>query len=57
MTEGVHIVVVDDEDDIRETFQEYLSNHGYRVTALSSGKELRALVDVEEPIDIAIPAW
>ena len=49
-----HIVVVDDEDDVRETFQEYLAQHGFRVTTLSRGAELRQLVESEEAFDIAI---
>lgn len=48
MTAATHIVVVDDEPDIRETLQDYLELHGYRVTQADGGEALRALVDDEE---------
>lgn len=54
MTCEPHIVVVDDEDDVRETFREYLAQHGFRVTTLTRGAELRQLVESEEAFDIAI---
>ncbi len=50
----VHIVVVDDEEDVRETFQEYLAQQGYRVTALDGGSSLRRLVASDEVFDLAI---
>ncbi|MEQ9608202.1 MAG: response regulator [Kiloniellaceae bacterium] len=39
-----HIVVVDDEPGIRETVQEYLELHDYRVTAVGGGEALRETV-------------
>jgi len=54
MNVNAHIVVVDDEPDIRETLQEYLGMQGFRVTALANGVALRRLVDSEEPFDLAI---
>ena len=54
MSTTEHIVVVDDEPDVREMLQEYLGTQGYRVTALDGGAALRALVEAEEPFDIAI---
>jgi two-component system phosphate regulon response regulator OmpR len=54
MSEGKHIVVVDDEEDVRETLQEYLVQQGYRVSALEGGTPLRRLVEEEEPFDVAI---
>lgn len=35
-----HIVVVDDDDDIRSSLAKYLRKHGFRVTAAASGSEL-----------------
>lgn len=35
-----HIVVVDDDDDIRSSLAKYLRKHGFRVTAAASGTEL-----------------
>jgi len=49
-----HIVVVDDEEAIRETISEYLSDQGFRVTPVENGADLRSLVESEEEIDLAI---
>ena len=48
-----HIVVCDDEPDIRETVGEYLELQGYRVSAVDGGPALRELVE-NEKIDIVI---
>ncbi len=54
MAEAVeHIVVCDDEPDIRDTVGEYLELQGYRVTAVDGGPALRELVD-KEKIDIVV---
>lgn len=50
---GAHIVVVDDEEDIRETLKEYLELQGFRVTAANGATELRALVE-NESFDVAL---
>src|SRR3546814_897309 len=54
-----HIVVVDDEPGIRETIQEYLELHDYRVTAAGGGAELRRAVEVNDVdlvlLDIRMP--
>lgn len=54
MSKQKHIVVVDDEEDIRETVQEYLMRQGHRVTTFENGASLRQFIDAEEPFDIAI---
>ena len=54
MTEGVHIVVVDDEAAVRETFEEYLQLQGFKVTALPGAPELREMIDSGASFDIAI---
>lgn len=55
----MHIVVVDDERDLRETVAEYLSLHGYRVTPAANGAELRAILEGSRVdlvvLDIAMP--
>ena len=55
----MHIVVVDDERDLRETVAEYLSLHGYRVTPAANGVELRAILEGGRVdlvvLDIAMP--
>jgi len=54
MSSAKHIVVVDDEEDIRDTLREYLEHNGFRVTALNGGAALREFVEAEEAFDIAI---
>ncbi|MEM7222966.1 MAG: response regulator [Pseudomonadota bacterium] len=54
MSEPEHIVIVDDETDVRETLREYLSLKGYKTTALADGAALRALVEADEPFDLAL---
>lgn len=44
MIEDAHVVVVDDEPDVRDTVGEYLSMRGLRVTTLDGGAALRELL-------------
>lgn len=44
MSRQAHIVVVDDEPDIREMLEEYLETQGFRVTAADGGPALREAV-------------
>ena len=53
MTNGAHIVVVDDEPDIREMVQEYLESKGFRVSTADGGEALREIVEAG-PIDLVI---
>lgn len=48
-----HIVVCDDEPDIRDTVREYLELQGYRVSPVDGGPALRELVDKEQ-VDVVI---
>ena len=41
MGDREHIIIVDDEADVRETFGEYLAMRGYEVSLADSGKALR----------------
>jgi two-component system phosphate regulon response regulator OmpR len=50
---SAHIVVCDDEADIRETLAEYLGGNGYAVTPANAGPALRALMDSQH-VDIVI---
>ena len=50
---GAHIVVVDDEEDIRETLREYLELQGFRVTAVPGATEVRELVEADR-FDVAL---
>jgi len=40
-----HVVVVDDEADIRDTLRDYLELKGYRVTCADGGKALREIAE------------
>lgn len=53
MGEDAHIVVVDDDPDVRDTVHEYLLRQGYAVSKADGGAALRALM-AERPIDLAI---
>ncbi|MGI9419159.1 MAG: response regulator [Geminicoccaceae bacterium] len=61
MTEQLHIVVVDDEPEIRETIQDYLELHECRVTQADGGASLRAIIEQQKDaidlvlLDIAMP--
>jgi two-component system phosphate regulon response regulator OmpR len=54
-----HIIVVDDEPGIRETIQEYLELHDFRVTTAGGGEELRRVIEDSEAdlvlLDIRMP--
>src|SRR3546814_16592502 len=50
-----HIVVVDDEPGIRETIQEYLELHAFRVTAAGGGEELRRAIEAHA-VDLVLLA-
>ncbi|MCH9670141.1 MAG: response regulator [Gammaproteobacteria bacterium] len=49
----VHIAVVDDEPDIRETMREYLQLRGYRVSCADGGDAVRELF-AEDPADLVL---
>lgn len=54
-----HVAVVDDHGDIRELVGRYLEQHGFRVSALEGGAELRRLLEKGAPdllvLDIMMP--
>ncbi len=45
MTEQPHILVVDDDREIRDLVTRYLSKHGLRVRAAADGREMRQALD------------
>ncbi|GMG81973.1 response regulator [Paralimibaculum aggregatum] len=49
-----HVVVCDDEPDLRETVGEYLQKRGYAVSLVENAAALRALVDAGTPIDVIL---
>jgi len=54
-----HILVVDDEADIRAMLSEYLTGHGYTVTAVANGDAMRSAVKQQKPqvvlLDVNLP--
>jgi two-component system OmpR family response regulator len=48
-----HILVVDDDPQIRELLEEYLSENALRVSVTSTGKQMAAILD-DEAIDLVI---
>ena len=53
MSEAAHIVVVDDDADVRETVGEYLRRNGFAVTEADGGAALREVM-ASRPIDLAL---
>lgn len=53
MTDNAHIVVVDDEADVREMVEEYLGSQGLAVSSAANGQEFRAIL-AEKPVDLAL---
>jgi two-component system, OmpR family, response regulator len=53
MNDTPHILVVDDQREICEVVQEYLSGEGYRVSAASDGHGMRRIM-AQTPIDLVI---
>jgi DNA-binding response OmpR family regulator len=53
MNEAAHILVVDDQKEICEVVQEYLSGEGYLVSSASDGTNMRRVM-AQHPIDLVI---
>ena len=54
MTDRQHIAVVDDDPDIRATFEEYPTDRGYRVSTVGGGEALRDLIGTGDVPDAAL---
>ncbi|HEX3136771.1 MAG TPA: response regulator, partial [Casimicrobiaceae bacterium] len=54
-----HVLVVDDDLDIRSLLRDYLEKNGYRVTAVGDGKAMWAAFDEVRPdilvLDVMLP--
>ncbi len=53
MSEAAHIVVVDDDADVRETVAEYLRRNGFAVSEADGGDALRDVMR-SRPVDLAL---
>jgi len=59
MVKQDHILIVDDDAEIRGLLREYLQKHDYRVTAAANGRDLRAAMNSTRPdlviLDLMLP--
>jgi DNA-binding response OmpR family regulator len=60
MSEPVQVLVVDDDPDVRDLLDDYLSAQGYRVVAAESGSAARRYLEEGEPpgvvlLDVGLP--
>jgi two-component system OmpR family response regulator len=53
MNDGLHILVVDDQREICELVQDYLSNEGYRVSTANNGDAMRRVM-TQSAVDLVI---
>ncbi|HYG90644.1 MAG TPA: response regulator [Azospirillum sp.] len=53
MSEDAHILVVDDEADVREMFADYLRLRGFRVSEAGSGEAVRRILGTG-PVDLVL---
>lgn len=53
MNDKTHVLVVDDEPELREMLEEYLTQQGFRVTTAANGAVLRRLLE-EQPVDLVL---
>ena len=53
MNEGKHILVVDDEPEMRQAIQEYLCLRGFRVSAVGNGEEMQTSLE-RDPADLVL---
>ena len=49
-----HVLIVDDDREIRELLTTYLTRNGLRVTTAATGRHMRAALDHDGPFDIII---
>ncbi|HVH35293.1 MAG TPA: response regulator [Tahibacter sp.] len=52
-TDALHLLCVDDEDEIRELLSRYFDKHGFRVSTARNGAELREVI-ARESIDLVL---
>jgi DNA-binding response OmpR family regulator len=59
VTEPLRVLVVDDDPDVRDLLDDYLSEQGYEVLAADSAAAARELLDAEAPsvvlLDVGLP--
>jgi two-component system phosphate regulon response regulator OmpR len=59
MSDSIHVLVVDDDPDVRDLLNDYLSEHGYSVAQAEDGKGARQQLETQIPnvvlLDIGLP--
>jgi len=54
MDKPLHVLVVDDEEDVRNVVANMLVDLGYRVTVARDGKTMRAALEKPDPVDLIV---
>jgi CheY-like chemotaxis protein len=54
MGQPKHILIVDDDGDVRDVISEVLRNYGYRVGSASDGAAMRDFIEAGDPVDCVI---
>ena len=54
MREPLHILVVDDDGDVREIIADTLVDLGYRVSVATGGETMRAFLETPDPVDLIV---
>ena len=59
MSYEAHLLVVDDEEDLRQMLEEYLTDQGFRVSSAGDAGQARAVLEAEDVqaalLDVAMP--
>ncbi len=54
MSQPKHILVVDDNDDVRNVMIEMLQDRDYRVTAVADGASMRDVLKIDDGVDCVV---
>ena len=54
MSAQQHILVVDDDDNVRDVLVEMIREHGYRVSWAVDGKSMREFLQGNDPVDAVV---
>ena len=54
MRDSLHILVVDDDGDVRDVIANLLVDLGYRVSVANGGERMRAFLETPDPVDLIV---
>jgi len=54
MDENAHVLVVDDDREIRELVGDYLAHNGFRVSRAADGKQMNAVLATKSQVDLIV---